>query len=151
MRIPWIIAVAALAAVSPRTAPAGEASADSAAAQRITLPSPNLNDLSAQNHYLRDRLDASADGYLNLSLSMSSLAWYAPPTRFDAVLHGAGTAATLGMFLGAVGNTLGWFDEETTWWLTGSLATVGAVYGGATYEPAPTLRIKWSPGDDDGR
>ena len=150
VRMSRIIMAAALAALVPRLAAAGEAGADSAAARPITIPAPALDGLHAQNYFLRDHMDPTSAGHLNLSLSMSAMDWYAPPTRFEAVLQGAGGAATLGMFLGAIGNTLGWFDEETTWWLTGSLATVGAVYTGAKYqEPEPGLRIKWSAGDDD--
>ncbi len=134
-----------------RVSAAGEASADSAAAQPITIPSPGLEGLTTQNFILRDGLSSSGSGYLNLSLSMSAMSWYQPPTRFDAVLQGAGTAATLGLFLGAVGNTLGWFDEDTSWWLTGSLATAGALYAGSKYEPEPTLRIRWTPGSEERR
>jgi hypothetical protein len=147
MRLHGIIAAAILATLWPASASAGEANADSAAAGRFSFPTPRL--YSPPDHFLRDGVDASSPGYLNLSLGVSSLPWYAPPTRFDAVLQGAGHAATVGMFLGAIGNTLGWFDEETTWWLTGSLAAAGAVYAGARYEPQPVLRLKWSPGDDD--
>jgi hypothetical protein len=55
------------------------------------------------------------------------------------------------MFIGAIGNTLGWFDEETTWWMTGSLAALGAAYAGATYEPQPGVKLRLSVGEDDGR
>jgi hypothetical protein len=148
VKVTRIIVAAALAACVPGLAAAGEASADSAAVRPITLPAPALDGLRTQNYYLRD-LEGVSPGHLNLSLSMSSMQWYAPPTRFEAVMQGAGTAATLGLFLGAVGNTLSWFDEETTWWITGGLAAVGAAYAGATYqEPENGLRIKWSVGED---
>lgn len=79
------------------------------------------------------------------------MAWYTPPTRFDAVMHGAGSAATLGMFLGAIGNTLGWFDETTTWWLAGSLAAAGGIYAGTHYRPEPRIQIRLStPGRPAG-
>lgn len=147
MRAIWFIVAAALAASMPRPATAGDASADSAAAQPITLPTPALDGLRTQNYFLRD-MSGMSPGHLNLSLSMSAMQWYTPPTRFDAVMQGAGAAATLGLFLGAVGNTLSWFDEETTWWITGGMAAVGAAYAGATYqEPDNGLRIKWSVGE----
>jgi hypothetical protein len=145
-----IIVTAAALALLPRIACAGAASADSAAAQPVTLRSPGLDARAAQSYFRSNGLDPARTGYLSLSLSMSSLQWYTPPTRFEAVMDGAGRAATLGMFIGAVGNTLGWFDEKTTWWLTGSLATVGAVYAGTQYEPQPSgVRLHWSTSDDD--
>jgi len=151
VKLARIIATAAIATLLPQASPAGEASADSAAAQPISIPAPSFDGLTRPGYPLRDGMDPTSSGHLNLSLSMSAMAWYEPPTRFDAVLHGAGTAATLGMFLGAVGNTLGWFDEETTWWMTGSLAAVGAAYAGVKYEPQPKVRLQWSVGEDDGR
>ena len=150
MTMPRLLIASVLLLSMARVATAGEATADSAAAQPITLPSPGLEGLT-QDFMLRDGLSTTGSGYLNLSLSMSAMSWYRPPTRFDAVLHGAGTAATLGLFLGAVGNTLGWFDEDTSWWLTGSMATVGALYAGSKYEPEPTLRIRWTPGNGERR
>jgi hypothetical protein len=151
MELARIIAALVVAVFLPGTAPAGEASADSAAAQPISIPAPGLDAVPPPGYFLRDSLDPTSAGHLNLSLSVSKMAWYAPPTRFDAALSGAGSAATLGMFLGAIGNTLGWFDEETTWWMTGSLATIGAAYAGARYEPRPGVRLKWSVGEDDKR
>lgn len=143
-----IIAAAACALLLPQAAAGGEATADSAAARTLTIPAPGPGHFTPHSFSLRDPLDPPATGYLSLSLSMSSMSWYTPPTRFDAMMQGAGTAATVGMFLGAIGNTFGWFDEETTWLITGSLATVGAVYSGTRYEPQTGLRLKWSPGDD---
>jgi hypothetical protein len=151
MKLVRILIVAAIAVLLPRSAPAGEASADSAAAQTISIPPPGFETYAPPATYFRDSLDPTSSGHLNLSLSMSAMSWYTPPTRFDAALNGAGRAATLGMFLGAIGNTLGWFDEETTWWMTGSLAAVGAVYAGAKYEPQPGVRLRWSVGEDDRR
>jgi hypothetical protein len=99
-------------------------------------------DLMIPGHFLRDRFETPTTGYLTLSLDPHAMQWYTPPTRLDAMALGAGTAATVGMFLGAIGNTLGIFDEQTTWILTGSLAAAGAVAGGVRYEPEPTLRIR---------
>ena len=151
MKLPWIIATTAMAILLPRPVAGGRASADSAAAQSIRISPPALELRTPDRYFLRGGLDETRTGYLNLSLSMSALSWYQPPTRFDAVLNGAGSAGTVGMFIGAIGNTLGWFDEETTWWLAGSLATVGAVYAGTRYEPQPGLRLRWSPSSDGTR
>ena len=91
---------------------------------------------------LRDRT-AAPQGYLAVSLGAREMQWYQPPTRFDAVLTGAGAATSLGMFLGAVGTTLGWFSEDTSWAITGAMAAAGALYAGARYQPQPKLDFKW--------
>ncbi len=131
------------------TAP-GSVSRAGTAADSTATPSPpgplesSLRDpdLMIPGHFLRDRFETPTTGYLTLSLDPHALQWYTPPTRLDAIAQGAGTAATVGMFLGAIGNTLGLFDEQTTWLLTGSLAAAGAVAGGVRYEPEPSLRIR---------
>ena len=100
---------------------------------------------SFTDHMLRDRVNAPAQGYLSMSLNMSEMRWYPAPTRFASVLNGAGTAATVGMFLGAIGTTFGWFGEDTTWALVGAMAAAGALYGDARYEPRPHLGVTWDP------
>jgi hypothetical protein len=47
------------------------------------------------------------------------------------VLLGAGVGAQAGMFLGAVGNTLGVWNEKTTWAMVGALSAMGAAFFGA--------------------
>jgi hypothetical protein len=139
------VAIAILLAGSPIGPRADTAAADSS--RNAAPASPSFRDrlvpsLAPSSHFLRDGYSAAGTGYLTLSLNPNDMQWYTPPTRLDAALQGAGTAGTLGMFVGAVGNTLGLFDEETTWILTGSLAAAGALYGGAAYEPRPRLRIE---------
>ncbi|HEX6791417.1 MAG TPA: hypothetical protein VF247_08925 [Candidatus Krumholzibacteria bacterium] len=85
----------------------------------------------------------SAAGYLAVTLNPGIMQWAAPPTRFDAILTGAGAATSMGMFLGAVGTTLGWFDEDTSWAITGAMAAAGAIYAGARYEVKPELKFNW--------
>jgi hypothetical protein len=143
-----LLAAAAMASEAAGWVAAG-AAADSvensggADPARADKPSPGDDvHLSFRDYVLRDRLDAVGQGYLAMSLDITSMHWYAPTTRFEAVLGGAGTAGTLGMFVGAVGTSLGWFDEETSWILTGSMAAVGALYGGARYEDQPKLRYR---------
>jgi len=100
---------------------------------------------SFTDHMLRDRVNTPAQGYLSISLNMSEMQWYAPPTRFQSVMNGVGTAGTLGMFVGAVGTTLGWFGEDTTWAMVGAMAAAGALYGNARYEVRPRLGVTWDP------
>jgi len=119
--------------------------AQSTRADSTIVPAP-LRDAALETGLgLRDRVPSAQTGYLTFSLNPSTT-WYAPPTRFDATLQSAATAATLGMFVGAIGNTLGWFDERTTWIMTGGLAAAGALYGGTTWQQEPTFRIRL--GDD---
>jgi len=99
--------------------------------------------LTFRDYMLRDRFSAPGQNYVSMSIDLAAPHWYAPPTRFDAVITGAGTAGMLGMFIGAVGNTLGWFDEDTSWIVTGSLAAMGAIYGGTTYQEQPRLRYQF--------
>ena len=92
---------------------------------------------------LRDGAGSPAAGYLAVSLNPGFMQWYEPPTRFDAVLTGLGAAGSLGMFVGAVGTTLGWFDEDTSWAITGAMAAVGAIYAGTRYQPSSSLKFNW--------
>jgi hypothetical protein len=143
-----ILAVGALTGAPPR---AQDGTPDSTSADSTTSgvrdPAPPLQPprLWFSETLLRDRFSTATPNYLSVSLDPSSLGWYRPPTRFEAVLGGAGAAATLGMFVGAVGTTLGWFDEDASWILTGSLAAAGALYGGARYQVEPRLRyrVEW--------
>jgi hypothetical protein len=96
------------------------------------------------DYMLRDRVGSPHPGYLAVTLSLHDLEWYAPPTRFDAILGGAGAATSLGMFLGAVGTTLGWFSEDTSWAITGAMAAAGAIYAGTRYQVQPRLNFNWS-------
>jgi hypothetical protein len=47
------------------------------------------------------------------------------------MLIGAGVGAQAGMFAGAVGNTLGWWNEKATWTMVGALSAIGAALFGA--------------------
>ena len=65
-------------------------------------------------------------------------------------MEGAATAATLGLFAGAVGTTLGAFDEKTAWYVTGAMAAIGAIMGTVkANEPSNRLRWRWETGVDD--
>jgi len=139
----------AMAMVAPWAALAADAPSDSAraAGPRDVRPQSPVEGLhySLDNRFLRDRINAPAQGYLAVSLDMGSMQWYRAPTRFEAVMSGAGAAASLGMFVGAIGTTLGWFDEDTSWALTGALAAAGAFYGNARYDLEPRLGLSTQP------
>ncbi|HXV14627.1 MAG TPA: hypothetical protein VEC56_10535, partial [Candidatus Krumholzibacteria bacterium] len=93
----------------------------------------------------RYHADAPAPALLTISLNPFAPPGYVPPTRFDAMLFGAGTAGTLAMFVGAIGNTLGAFDEDTTWIITGAAAAAGALYSGSRF------KVRLAPDDHSPR
>jgi hypothetical protein len=94
------------------------------------------------DYLLRDSSPTS--GYLTVSLDPRGPQCYTPTNRFNAMLNGAGAATSLGMFLGAVGTTFGWFSEDTSWAITGAMAAAGALYTGAHYQVQPNLNFKWN-------
>lgn len=130
-----VFAVAAYAAM-----PQAARDADSTRAASPLGSAPLSQGLLLSSYMARDRSDVSAPAYLAFSLNPLTIQPYVPASRFDAAMFGAGTAGTLGMFIGALGNTFGLFDEDTTWILTGALAAGGALYGGTNYEVRTTLR-----------
>ncbi|HET6348456.1 MAG TPA: hypothetical protein VFH88_05160 [Candidatus Krumholzibacteria bacterium] len=93
------------------------------------------------DEYMLRNSPGSSTGYLAVSLRDPQLC--PTPTRFDAILGGAGAATSLGMFIGAVGTSLGWFSEDTSWAITGAMAAVGALYGGARYQVQSGLNFDW--------
>lgn len=115
--------------------------------RRAALGSAPLSQgLLLSNYVVRDRSDVIAPALLTISLNPFAPPGYTPETRFDAMLLGAGTAGTLAMFIGAIGNTIGAFDEDTTWLLTGAAAAAGALYTGSRYQVRASLGPDdWSP------
>ena len=120
---------------------AGAASdADSTRAQSA-LAAPLSQGLLLSRYPVVESRTAPTPNYLTFSLSPFTVQPYAPTSYFDAMLFGAGAGGTLGMFVGAIGNTLGLFDEQTTWAITGAAAAAGALYS--------TSRFKIRVGPDD--
>jgi hypothetical protein len=120
--------------------PRAASGADSTRAASSALgPAPLSQGLLLSTYLARDHSDTPAPAYLTFTLNPLTIQPYAPTTRFDAMLFGAGTAGTVGMVIGALGETFGLFDEETTWLITGTLAAGAAAYGGARYEARPRL------------
>jgi hypothetical protein len=95
---------------------------------------PLSQGLLLSKYVSRYRDHAPAPALLTISLNPFAPRGYVPPTRFDAMLFGAGTAGTLALFAGAIGNTLGAFDEDTTWIMTGAAAAAGALYSGSRFK-----------------
>jgi len=69
-------------------------------------------------------------------------------SRLDYVLQGAGAGANAAMFIGAMANSAGLWDERTSWYLVGAAAGLGAVLGGTVGVPEDSgsrVRIEWEP------
>jgi hypothetical protein len=51
--------------------------------------------------------------------------------------------------VGAVANTAGFWDEETSWYITGAAAAFAAFLNGtlAASDPEKRVRYRWSGGD----
>ena len=109
---------------------AGRLSADAPAAWGSA---PLSQGLLLSKYVTRHHVDTAAPALLTISLNPFAPAGYEPATRLDAMLFGAGTAGTLALFVGAIGNTVDAFDEDTTWILTGAAAAAGAFYSASRF------------------
>jgi hypothetical protein len=106
---------------------------------------PLSQGLMLSRYTASERRDTPTPNYLTFSLSPFTVQPYVPQSTFDALMYGAGTGGALGMFVGAIGNTLGLFDEQTTWIITGAAAAAGAIYSGSRFNLQATLRPEpWS-------
>jgi len=106
-----------------------------------TPASPGLQ-TSLGDYLLRN--GGPTGGYLTVSLDPRGPQCYTPTNRFNAMLNGAGAATSMAMFLGAIGTTLGWFSEDTSWAITGAMAAAGAIYAGTHFQAQPTLQFNWN-------
>ena len=72
-------------------------------------------------------------------------------TGLELALEGVGAAATLGLFAGAVANTAGLWDEDTSWYIVGAAAALGAFLGYSRVDdPKKRTRYRWSIDVDSG-
>jgi hypothetical protein len=75
------------------------------------------------------------------SLARHAFAWQrdAPLelTRFDRTLRGIGAGARAGLFVGAMGDAAGLWEEETAWYLVGAATAIGAMLGATRDGEAP--------------
>lgn len=68
----------------------------------------------------------------------------------NVLMEGVGAGATIGLFMGAAGSTVGLWDEKSSWYLVGAAAAVGAFLNARdANDPRKRLRYRWS-GDLDG-
>ncbi len=73
-------------------------------------------------------------------------------TRTQTMLNAAGTAGSMGMFVGAVGQLFG-MNEKTIWLMTGAAAAAGAAWGTTAgyQDPNYRIRYRWSEPVYDSR
>lgn len=125
------------------TAPGQSAGPDSLrVAPDFHTPAPSPLQNTFGDYLLHDSVQST--GFLTVSLDPRGPQCYTPTNRFNAMLGGAGAATSMAMFLGAVGTTLGWFSENTSWAITGAMAAAGALYAGTHYQPQQNLQFNWN-------
>jgi hypothetical protein len=141
-----------------------------ATASAQTLLTTKNVEVSFQNHLLRGAVLRDQEGtnddfmrryYLRNSTSLpagASLAAYSAQfygfkveelSAVDLALEGAGTAASLSLFVGAIGNTLGLWEEDKTWLMVGAMSALGAAWGASKVDdPNWRIRLRWEDLDD---
>ena len=133
-----------LFAILLATAPGKSADTDSVQVAPVDFHTPASPGLQTTLGDYLLRSGGPTGGYLTVSLDPRGPQCYTPTNRFNAMLNGAGAATSMAMFLGAVGTTLGWFSEDTSWAITGAMAAAGAIYAGTHFQAQPTLKFNWS-------
>ena len=73
-------------------------------------------------------------------------------SRAEMTLMGAGSAASLGLAAGAMGEMLGAWDEDASWVIGGVMTAFGAIYGGKVKADDRTwnLEVRWDPHPERG-
>jgi hypothetical protein len=62
----------------------------------------------------------------------------------EIALEGMGMGASMGLFVGALGNTLGLWDEDKTWLLVGAMSALGAAWASTKADdPKWRYRFRW--------
>lgn len=104
--------------------------------------------------FLRDyRLPAGPEQPNSAYLAAYTARWYGYQVKemsvTDLALEGVGAGATMGMLVGALGQTFGWWDEDKTWMLVGAMSALGAAYTTSKIDdPSWRFRLQW---EDENR
>jgi len=129
-----------------------------------SLVSTNNIEVSFQNQLLRGaivrsdfqpsdflgdyRVPMAGESHSDAYLAAYTARWYGyqvvEVSQAQLALEGAGMAASLGLFVGAIGNTLGLFEEDKTWMLVGAMSALGAAWGASKIDdPNWRVRLRW--------
>jgi hypothetical protein len=139
------------------------AAAVSAPAAQTLVTSRNL-EISMQNQLLRGavlRSDYQPSDFLRdyrimgepdepngAYLAAYTAHWYGyrveELSQTELALEGLGTGATMGLFMGAIGQSLGLWDEDKTWLMVGAMSALGAAWGASKVDdPSWRYRLRW--------
>ena len=128
---------------------------------KLGRPSDALGDLKAARYtgptenFLQEHLRQTAEqSFANENLMRYSERFLGleryQATGFELAMEGAGAGATLGLFAGAVANTSGLWDEDSSWYIMGAAAALGAFLGykRGLDDPKKRTRYRWNLGVD---
>jgi hypothetical protein len=108
------------------------------------------------DNFLQEYLRQSAErSFANAKLAVYSERFLGiqryEATGLELALEGVGAAATVGLFTGALANTAGLWDEDTSWYIVGAAAALGAFLGYSRVDdPKKRTRYRWSIDVDSG-
>lgn len=113
-----------------------------------TLDGPSPRGLPASGNFLQEYFRRSAEGRFAGTLTVRSVPLGIErfeASRYDLAMEGMGAGATMGLFLGAAGSTAGVWSEETSWYVAGAAAALGAFLKAIQADdPAKRTRFRWS-------
>ncbi len=115
-----------------------------------TLNGPSPRGLPASGgNFLQEYFRLSAEGRFAGTLTVQSerlggLERF-EASRYDLAMEGIGAGATMGLLLGAAGSTTSVWSEETSWYVAGAAAALGAFLKAIQADdPAKRTRFRWS-------
>lgn len=101
-----------------------------------------------ENYFLRTRNALPANSYLTARPDVIYGLERIELSRTETAMRGLAMGASAGLFAGAVGGTLGLWDEDTSWAIVGALGALGAIFGGTKGYDDPGWRIRYRWTDD---
>lgn len=105
---------------------------------------PSLGQGNFLEEYFRQAAEGRFAGLATYSASFYGLERY-QASQGTLAMESAAAGATLGLFTTAVGTTAGLWTEETSWYVVGAAALVGAFLGRIDADdPAKRTRYRWS-------
>ena len=89
-----------------------------------------VEDVSLQNYFHENAAGSHYDAVLSVTANRLCGFRTYELSRVGCALKGAETGATMGLFIGALGNTTGLWNERSSWFLVGATTALGAILGG---------------------